>query len=194
MRIPHRGYARDRLRQTEARIAALVHPEVAPVDALELTGAVGRILREQALQLEYRPAALGAELGPLFATHWLRVRATVPGHWAGARVDLVLDTRSEATLWLGGRAVQGLNSSGTQPRPDATLLAAAQGGERLAFEVEIACNDPFGAGVSGTGPPGPERTRSPFVLDGCELARFDPDAWRLRFDVAVLRELEAEDG
>jgi alpha-mannosidase len=106
----------------------------------------------------------------------------------------MLDTRSEATLWLGGRAVQGLNSGGTQPRPDATLVRAAQGGEHLAFEVEIACNDPFGAGVTGQGGDGPYRTRSPFVLDACELARFDPLAWRLLHDFAVLRALEAEDG
>jgi alpha-mannosidase len=193
-RIPHRGYARDRLIQTEARVAALVHPEVAAVDALELSPPVGRIGREAAQRIDYRPAALGAELGPLFATHWLRVRASVPAHWAGARVDLLLDTRSEATLWLGGRAVQGLNSSGVQPRPEATLLASAEGGEELTFEVEIACNDPFGAGVPGTGPAPPFRTHSPFMLDRCELARFDPDAWRLLFDFAVLRALEAEDG
>jgi hypothetical protein len=56
MRIPHRGYARDRLRQTEARLAALVHPEVAPVDALELSPPAGRIDRAAAAHLEYRPA------------------------------------------------------------------------------------------------------------------------------------------
>ena len=193
-RVPHRGYARDRLRQVEARLAALVHPEVAAVDALELSPPVDRIDREAAQALEYVPARPGAELGPLFATHWLRVRATVPAAWAGARVDLLLDTRSEATLWLGGRAVQGLNSSGAQPRPDATLIDRASGGERLAFEVEIACNDPFGASVAGTGPAAPYRTRSPFVLDRCELARFDSEAWRLLFDFGVLRALEAEDG
>ena len=76
------------------------------------------------------PGRPGEQLGPLFATYWLRAEATVPEAWAGARVDLVLDTRSEATLWLGGRAVQGLNSSGTQPRPDATLVDRARGGER----------------------------------------------------------------
>jgi alpha-mannosidase len=193
-RVPHRGYARDRLRQTEARIAALVHPEAAPVEALELSPPVGRIDRAAAARLEYAPVQLGAELGPLFATHWLRVRATVPARWAGARVDLRLDTRSEATLWLDGRAVQGLNSAGVQPRPEATLLAEARGGERVGFELEIACNDPFGAGVAGTGPAAPYRTHSPFVLDRCELARFDPQAWRLLFDFAVLRALEAEEG
>ncbi|HEX2104438.1 MAG TPA: glycoside hydrolase family 38 C-terminal domain-containing protein [Solirubrobacteraceae bacterium] len=193
-RIPHRGYTRDRLAQTEARLAALVHPEVAAVDALELSPPVDRIDRAEAQALPYAPARLGADLGPLFATHWLRVRATVPAHWADARVDLALDTRGEATLWLGGRAVQGLNSAGVQPRPDATLIARARGGERIELELELACNDPFGTGVAGTGPAAPYRTRGPFVLDRCELARFDPSAWRLLFDFAVLRALEAEAG
>jgi alpha-mannosidase len=192
--LPHRQYTRDRLRRTEERLAALIHPERAPVDALELAGPVGRISPAAAERLDYAPVALGAELGPLFATYWLRVAATVPAQWAGARVDLLADTRSEATLWMDGRAVQGLNSAGSQPRPDATLVAAAHGGEPLRFALEIACNDPFGYGVVGEGAHGPYRTRSPFVLDGCELARFDPDAWRLCFDFGVLRALELEEG
>jgi alpha-mannosidase len=153
--LGHRDYTRDRLLRTEQRLAALVYAERAAVDELALTGPVGRIGRAAAQELDYLPAALGEQLGPLFATHWLRVAATVPAAWAGSRVDLALDTRSEATLWLGGRAVAGLNSSGSQPRPFATLLERAAGGELLRFEVEIACNEPFGYGVEGQGAVGP---------------------------------------
>src|SRR6185503_16126196 len=159
---------------------------------MEIAGPTDRIDPSAAAPLDYAPVALGAELGPLFATWWLRVAATVPDAWAGARVDLVLDTRSEATLWRDGRAVQGLSSGGGQVRSDATLVAAARGGEGLAFELEIACNDMFGFGVQGEGAHGPYRTRSPFVLDACGLARFDPDAWRLLYDFGVLRALELE--
>ena len=128
--LPHRHYTRDRLRRTEERLAALVRPERAPVDTLEIAGPVDRIAAAEAGALDYAPVALGAELGPLFATYWLRVTATVPSHWAGARVDLVADTRSEATLWVGGRAVQGLNSGRepAAPRRDADRDRAA--GER----------------------------------------------------------------
>jgi alpha-mannosidase len=192
--LPHRHYTRDRLRRTEERLAGLIHPERAAVASLALAGPVGRIPPEQAAGLDYRPAHLGAELGPLFATYWLRVAATVPEQWAGARVDVIADTRSEATLWIGARAVQGLNSSGSQPRPDATVVEIARGGEAVELALEIACNDPFGFGVVGEGAAGPYRTHTKFVLDACELARFDPDAWRLSYDFAVLRELELEDG
>jgi alpha-mannosidase len=126
------------------------------------------------------------DLGPLFATHWLRVAATVPASWAGARVDLVVRTGGEATLWLGRRLIQGLNSGGRQPRPDATLLERAAGGERVECELELASNDPFGYGETGAG------ARARFELEACELARFDADAWRLFHDFEVLRELELE--
>jgi alpha-mannosidase len=192
--LAHRGYARERLQRMEERLAAAVRPERVAVDELLLAGPVDRIGREAAQELEYRRVAPGEQLGPLFATYWLRATATVPESWVGARVDLVLDTRSEATLWLGGRAVQGLNSAATQPRPDATLVDRARGGERLSFEVEIACNDPFGRGEQAEPHHGPFRSISPFVLDACELARFDPDAWRLLWDFSVLRALELEEG
>src|SRR3954449_1911930 len=122
----------------------MVHPERAAVGALRLAGPVERISYETAQALDYEPAALGAELGPLFATWWLQVEATVPDGWAGARVDLLVDTRSEATLWIDGRAVQGLNSGWSQPRPDATLLDAAAGGERLGVGGARALRDTVG--------------------------------------------------
>ncbi len=190
----HRDYTRERLARLEERLAAAVYPERVGVGALLLAGPVDRIGHAAAQGLEYRSVAPGEQLGPLFATYWLRAQATVPDAWAGARVDLLLDTRSEGTLWLDGRAVQGINSSGTQPRPDATLIAGARGGERVAFEVEIACNDPFGYGEAGQGERGALRSVSPYVLDACELARFDPAAWRLLHDYAVLRALELEPG
>jgi alpha-mannosidase len=188
----HREYTRERLQRLEERLAAAVYPERVAIADLMLAGPVDRIEHAAAQALEYRPVGPGEQLGPLFATYWLRAEALVPEAWAGARVDLVLDTRSEATLWFDGGAVQGLNSSGTQPRPDATLVERARGGERLAFEVEIACNGPFGRDVEGQGERGPFRSVSPFVLDACELARFDPAAWRRLWDFAVLRALELE--
>jgi alpha-mannosidase len=180
--LPHRDYTRRRLARLEQRLAGLVYAERVAVDSLELSPAVERISREEAQALSYRPVSLGEPLGPLFATYWLRVSATVPDDWAGSRVDLLLDTRSEGTVWLDGRAVEGINSSGSQPRPEAVLAREAAGGETLEVEVEIACNGPFGDWSE----PGA------YVLAGCELARFDPEVWQLLWDFKVLRELELE--
>src|SRR4051794_35356308 len=81
--VPPPGqYTRARLRRTEERLAALIHPERAAIARLELAGPVARIDPAKAATLEYRPVALGAGLGPLFATYWLRAAATVPTGWA----------------------------------------------------------------------------------------------------------------
>ena len=99
-------------------------------------------------------------------------------------------SHSEATLWVKGRAVQGLNfepaSWHRSVRPDAILAEKAKGGERLSFEIEMACNRIFGAES------GPFRSVSPFVLDQCDIAVFDPQAWELYYDFLVLQQLEAE--
>ncbi|MEA2293646.1 MAG: alpha-mannosidase, partial [Solirubrobacteraceae bacterium] len=149
--LPHREYARERIAQSAQRLRDRVHGERVVVEDLELAGPVDRIPPAGAQRLEYRPAEPGAALGPLFATYWLRGTAVVPPGWAGARVDLWVDTGSEATLWLDGRPVAGLNSGPRQVRPYAVLVAHADGGERVPFALEIACNDAFGYGESGQG-------------------------------------------
>ncbi|HEX7884002.1 MAG TPA: glycoside hydrolase family 38 C-terminal domain-containing protein, partial [Afipia sp.] len=99
--------------------------------------------------------------------------------WAGARIDLYWDSRSEALLWLDGRSSQGLNPG----RHTAPLFQSASGGERLTFYVEVACNGLFGA--FGSEPQG-------YALAACELGRFDPEASAFYFDYSVLRQLEAD--
>ncbi|WP_028058494.1 alpha-mannosidase [Candidatus Solirubrobacter pratensis] len=181
--FPHREYARERVAQAAARLAARVWHERAPLSPA-LSGPVAR--GEPAG--EYRPVGLGEPLGPLFATHWLRATGAVPREWAGARVDLLLETGGEATLWACGEPVQGLSTGARQARPDATVVASAAGGERLTLDLELASNDPFGLGESGQG------LEQEFVLRRCELARFDREAWDTWCDVAFLAALESSPG
>jgi alpha-mannosidase len=161
--FPHREYARERVAREAARLAERVYAGRAP---LELS------------------LPLGTDLGPLFATHWLRASGTVPGEWAGSRVDLLLATGGEATLWMDGRPVQGLSTGGRQPRPQAMLFSCATGGEAVEVELELASNDPFGFGETGEG------LEQEFALRRCELARFDRDAWDVWCDFSLLAELE----
>jgi alpha-mannosidase len=160
------------------RLRALVHPKTRPLDELLVAGPVDRIARDEAQELEYRPTALGERFGPLWATYWFRCETTLPQEWADARVDLLWDSNSEATLWLDGRPAQGLN----RHHHDAVLAERAKGGARLSFEVELACNGLFG------------RQDTPVELRRCDVARFDPDAWRLYLDFETLRALAADDG
>src|SRR5205823_5301599 len=125
--------------------------------------------------LEYRPVELGERFGPLWATYWFRVAATIPAAWQGKRVDLLWQSGSEATLWYDGRVVVGLNKH----HAEATLADAATPG-RLTRQVELACNGLFG------------RQDAPVELTRCELGRFDPKAWKLAHDFELLRALEAQ--
>jgi alpha-mannosidase len=184
--LPHREYARERIAQAATRARAQIHAQRAPVRDLELAGPVGRVTHPEARELSYRPVRGNEPLGPLFATYWLRGTAVVPDGWAGERVDLLLDTGGEATLWLDGRPAAGLSTGGVQPRPGATLAGRAAGGDRIPFELELACNDPFGFGEEGQG------ALIEFVLRRCELARFDPEAWALWNDLELLRAIELE--
>ncbi|MEJ0042201.1 MAG: hypothetical protein WDM81_08275 [Rhizomicrobium sp.] len=104
------GYTRTRLTQFARRLKRAIYPDRAAVERIELAGPTDRIAFEQAKTLDYREAALGAPLGPLWATYWARVTARIPEAWRGSRVDLYWDSRSEALLWVNGRSTQGLNS------------------------------------------------------------------------------------
>src|SRR5687768_8982921 len=192
--LRHPEYTRERLKQFAERLRAAVWADARPIEDLVVAGPVDRISLPRAIELAYRPARRGEVFGPAWATFWFRARARVPDDWAGRRVDLYWQSHSEATLWIGGRAVQGLNhmpsnSPDGSTRPDAQLFARARGGEEVELWIEMACNRLFGQ-------PGeaerPYQALEPYVLERCDLCAFDADAWDLYFDFEVLRQLEAE--
>ena len=177
--IRHPEYTRERLAQTSQRLRAAIRPSAIAPSELRVAGPVDRPGYDEAQQLDYRPAVAGERLGPLWATYWFRLRATIPEEWDGRRVDLIWATRAESTLWVDGRAVQGLHGTEPHQRPDATLLERARGGQSVEVEIEVACNGLFG------------RLDAPPEIERCELALVDEDAWRRYFDFEVLRALEA---
>ncbi|MEJ0027121.1 MAG: alpha-mannosidase [Rhizomicrobium sp.] len=176
------GYTRTRLTQFARRLKRAIYPDRAAVERIELAGPTDRIAFEQAKTLDYREAAIGAPLGPLWATYWARVTVRIPEDWRGSRVDLHWDSRSEALLWMNGRSTQGLNSG----RHTAPVARAAKGGETVTLYIEIACNRAFGAAEAGHPP------AEPYQLAACDIRRFDPEAWSLFHDFDVLRQLEAD--
>jgi alpha-mannosidase len=188
--LRHPDYTRGRIARAAQRLHGLIYADVLAADSLRMSPCVDRISYEEARALPYRDVALGEQLGPIWSTYWLDVTATVPDAWAGARVDLRFSSHSEATLWIDGRSVQGLNSGTGSPgdRSEAVLAQRARPGERLACAIEIACNGTFG------GLDRPFASLEPVVLDRCEIARFDQDAWDLFWDLDVLRQLEAQHG
>jgi alpha-mannosidase len=177
--IRHPEYTRERLAEVASRLQAAIRPASVTPDELLVAGPVDRISYDDAQRLAYRPAVPGERYGPLWATYWFRISASVPATWAERRVDLIWATRAESTVWIDGRSVQGLHGVDWHQRPDATVLSPGHGGEQLELHVELACNGLFG------------RLEHAPEVERCELAVVDEEAWKLYFDFEVLRELEA---
>ncbi len=196
---------RRRIAQTASRLHSLVHPAAVAPDELLVSERTGRISREEAQGLAYRPAEIGERFGPQWATYWFRLAATVPEAWAGRPVELVWDSGCESTLYRGGAPVQGLVSGGGHDRTTAPLGTPSG---RVELELELACNDlmglpdPFPWRRDRTGRTWEEATddrslrapRSPARLARAGLALLDPEAWELAWDFEVLRQLVAEPG
>ncbi|HEY3543350.1 MAG TPA: glycoside hydrolase family 38 C-terminal domain-containing protein [Gaiellaceae bacterium] len=172
--ISHPDYTRRRLAQTSGRLRARMFADTRPVGELLVAGPVDRIPWEEARALDFRPAELGERFGPLWATYWFDVRATIPDEWRGERVELAWFSDSEATLWRDGGVVAGLN----RHHAEATIADEAEPGE-VQLQVELACNGLFG------------KQDRPVELTRCELVRWDAAAWKLAHDFELLRALEA---
>lgn len=188
-------YTRTRLHRLLDRLRANIYSESHPLTSLVVSEPVGRISYDEAQRLEtFHDAKLGDQFGPLWTTYWFRAKATVPNEWKGKRVDLLWESHSEATLWVGGRSVQGLNHNPRQwdgvTRPDAVLTDSALGGDVFDFQIEMACNRLFGAEEDNTY--GTYTHISPYVLDRAEIAVFDQEAWDLYQDFVFLQHLEAD--
>ena len=179
--LRHPTYTRDRIAQVGDRIRALIYPDVRDPDELVVAGPVDRIDLADAELLEYRPCRLGERFGPLWATYWFRVAATVPEDWRGARVDLLWVSHSEATLWMDGAPLQGLNTS-----PDGAAAqrhgARQRRGRRAARPPRRArLQRPVRRAAAALRRPRAGRPRS---LPDRPLRRA---AWRLHHDFDVLR-------
>ena len=190
----HPEYTQQRLAHLADRLKQRIYSEIRPVEKLLISDRCDRIPYSAAQSLSFRPAKLGEPLGPLWATFWFRGEAAIPAEWKAERVDLLWQSQSEATLWIDGRSIQGLNRDPSNPpardgRPDAILLAKARGGETVSFQVEMACNRMFGEGYMQPLDPA---TRS-FSLERCDIGRFDPAAWQLFHDFSILQQLAAEE-
>jgi alpha-mannosidase len=182
----HAGETRIRLKHLANQMREKIYADVRPADSLKVSAPVDRISYKEAQALDYRDCKLGEQFGPQWATFWFRVEAAVPKEWQGKRLDLLWNSNSEATLWLNGQPAQGLNLP-YGDRPDAVLTGSAKAGEKISLQVEMACNTIYGIWLEDK-----SKHISPFVLERCEIALFDSEAWQLYFDFFVLQELEAE--
>ena len=182
----HLDLTRQRIQKFATRLTEHFYPLRAPVQ-LQVYSAPGRISYAEALQGEYRPAAVGEKFGPLWSTHWFKIDLEIPANWGGREVHLLWDSSSEACLWQDGTPLQGLTGSFTHggPEPIRTefcLAKAATGGEKFAFQIEMACNGLFGLDHEANNPRIGE-------LRQAEIAVFDRTAWDLYWDLKVIADM-----
>src|SRR5205823_2672144 len=115
--LRHADYTRERIRHVAKRVHERIYGQRSLVEDLLVSGPAQRISFADAQSLcEFKSAKPGDQFGPAWATFWFRANVPVPAEWKGSRVDLLWDSQSEATLWVDGRSVQGLNmTSGDRP-------------------------------------------------------------------------------
>jgi alpha-mannosidase len=147
-------FYRRRLGALNDGLKARLWGESVPL-SLSVFAAPGRIPFAEAVKGAYRPAQVGEVFGPLWATFWFRVEAVIPPAWAGREVHLYFSNSAEGLIWSEkGEVVQGLTGANWLPndamsnlRSNLRLTESAQGGERVVFYIESACNPLCGAGM-----------------------------------------------
>src|ERR1700727_2218488 len=103
---------RIRLKEMSGELRGKIYSHRMPVENLRVSSGTGRISWAEAQKLDYRQAKPGEHFGPLWTTFWFKGDVTLPADWQGHRIDLIwIAHYCESTLWLDGKATQGLNFS-----------------------------------------------------------------------------------
>jgi len=185
--LKHRQLTQERIAKFVSTFEKLFWKEKLPLEAL-VSPRTSRISHDEALRLKYRPVKKGEVFGPRFATYWFKLRGAIPAAWRKSPVDVIFNTGAEATIWLNGKPVQGINLADRQRsyqnRFDFRLPAEVLRSGKVDIAVEMACNELFGY----EGP-------SEFKFEEASLALFDREAWELFHDLFVpfrLIELRAD--
>ncbi|KAF9353142.1 Glycoside hydrolase, 38 vacuolar alpha mannosidase [Mortierella sp. NVP85] len=145
-----------------------------------------RIPFDEAVNQHFEPTSTGTSYGPIWSTHWFKVKIKIPNEWAGEKVELLWDSGNEAMIWsTDGIPRQGLTGGGGgDRRTEYTLVKKAKGGETIDLFVEMACNGLFGAGKDELINPPDENKR--FLLAQVEIAVPNKAAWQLYYDMQVI--------
>src|SRR5438067_6588425 len=138
----HPEYTRQRIRQLAERMRTKIYSQRIAIEDLRVSERTNRITYAEAQKLKkWKPAKIGMQFGPLWATYWFRGKAKVPKEWRGQRVDLLWVSFSEATLWMSGKSIQGLNHETNwdcSTRPGARLVGRARIGEITERQIGMA--------------------------------------------------------
>lgn len=185
--LKHYDITKKRLKQFSSQIRQRLYTERAPV-SLAVHGPTGRISFAEAMQGEFRPAAVGEKFGPPWSTHWFKVDIDVPAAWRGKEVHLLWDSFSEAQIWLDGQPVQALTGMDYSRRPIRGEWRLPQTDKPLSIVIELAVNHLFGFNEMGS----VQETQFIGWLRQAEIALFDRELWDLLWDYTIIQEMAQE--
>ena len=189
-------------RVLDERIRPMVYSDPIPLEVSwhELTGEPIPAL--EGIALDYTETQVGTQWGAAWGTTWFKLRGQVPEHWAGRRVEAVIDLGFDINM-------SGFQCEGLIYRPDGVTIKAlnprnqwvpvsesADGGEQLELFLEAASNPvlldyhPFLPTEQGdilTSSP-----RKLYTIRRMDLAVFEPTVHDLVLDLEVLLDLQAQ--
>ncbi|HOX39252.1 MAG TPA: glycoside hydrolase family 38 C-terminal domain-containing protein [Candidatus Brocadiia bacterium] len=181
--LKHPELTEQRIRQTiEHIVRPAIYRTIAPLE-IEVFQCADPINYEEAVGQEYKPCKVGFRWGPFWSTAWFRMKGRIPTDETGNNVAALINTGSEALLWMDGAPWRGLNRD---HHTEAFVASPAAGGEELVLYVEAACNDMFGIRKPGPMEPYPDK---PAQLSMAELAVRRQDVWDLYHDMNTLYDL-----
>ena len=148
---------------------------------------------EDRLRLAYKPISAGEKWGESWESAWFHITGTVPGHFAGKELSLLLNTGGESLVFDSeGTPVYGLTgNSWFAPNYTKTrypLKGSRASGATLEFWVESAANLLGGMLFDEDKTLRREHPQGRFTgsLVTCALAVFDRELWGLHLDLEVL--------
>lgn len=176
--LKHRKLTHDRISKLVSAFDKLFWREKMALVPL-VSPRVERISYEEAMRLKFVPVLPGQDFGPRFSTYWFKVQGKIPATWGKGPVDLIFNTRSEGTVWIDGKPVQGINPAWPADWPHANrfdfrLPAAIVRSGKFELAIEMSCNQLFGYHNPGE-----------FRFEEASLALFDAEAWQLYHDLFV---------
>jgi alpha-mannosidase len=186
--LKHPDLTKGRLNRFLNEFRPLLYPDSAPLAALTVYAAPGRIPFAEAVKGAYRPAKEGEIFGPGWSTHWFRIDYTIPKEWKGREVALYFNSTSEGCVWKDGVPIQGLTSYNIGPqeiRSHFVLEPKAKGGEKGRIYVEAAINGMFGLSDGG----GKNGVDDQGHLRAARLVTRDRAVWDVLWDFVTIKEM-----
>ena len=145
---------------------------------------------DDATSHSFRPTRRGEAFGPAWATHWFKIKLTVPKHMLdGEHLEFHWDAGNEGLIWThDGKPLQGLTGG---DRTEWILPQKWRDGKEHTFYIEMACNGMFGNAPGGDSiqPPDPNKS---YTLWKAQIVDVNLAARHLKVDFWIIGDAARE--